>query len=89
MYLLHTYPDRFVVDIDGGLSHAASPPSSSDPVADSLLIDRASGTITRTQQQSQQRAGLGAAAFSERIDGIVGVMQSVKHIWDNMRSGRG
>ncbi len=70
MFVLHTYPDRFVVDVDGQgwmhASHDGNPP-------DSLVIDRTSGAIARSK--GPQRTAHGAA-FSERIDAIVGIITS-------------
>lgn len=76
MYLLHTYPDRFVLDVDGGLSTSslsAGGDAATGGVPESLLIDRATGAITRAKGQLRAPHG---AAYSERIDGILGIITS-------------
>lgn len=68
MYLLHTYPDRFVLDVDGG-GQSDGHGGSGSP--ESLLIDRATGAITRSKGQQRPPHG---AAYSERIDGLLGII---------------
>ena len=71
MYLLHTYPDRFVVDVDGALS--AHHHGGEGATTDSLVIDRATGAMSRSKGPQRPPHG---AAYSERIDGLVGIIQS-------------
>ena len=69
MYLLHTYADRFVLDVDGSMSglHDGAP-------TESLIIDRATGAMARSGKTAPRPTH--GAAFSERIDGVVGIIQS-------------
>lgn len=71
MYLLHTYPDRFVVDVDGAMS--AHQHGGEGASTDSLVIDRATGAMSRSKGPQRPPHG---AAYSERIDGLVGIIQS-------------
>jgi hypothetical protein len=74
MYLLHTYPDRFVIDVDSHAGYAFGGPDGSlgSGAGESLLIERASGAISRSKLGATR--GAQGAAFSERIDGIVGII---------------
>lgn len=80
MYVLHTYPDRFVIDADVSLAASAlavgdstlAPATHTAP--DSLIIDRATGKLSRCKP-ALARPSTGAASFVERIDGIVGIIK--------------
>lgn len=72
MYILHTLPSRFLVDID-----SASPAAQSLSDAEKqqqLCIERATGLCSVTPQ----RQPIDASAISERIDSIVGTIQLLR-----------
>jgi len=86
MYILHTYPDRFLIERDvstlydgrvGGVSNGGVVGQGAGQV---LVIERSSGNISKlpAAQAKSPRNINQQAALSERIEGVLGIIQLLR-----------